>query len=265
MTPSPRSRWRSSWPRSTWPRSPSSIQKIKDSGALALAYDRAIFDAVLDFTATGDNVTVGRLSAETTVKLLTEKNGAPKGIVMEQMGDLGDSYAIAVDQGFSEVMAKYPDITFIKKDAAGWENTIAARAVDDVLTANPTTDVVFMQSDFMGPAIVPVLQKHGFSAGDGKLIFLGAGGGPPGLDLIRQGWLPSVIEYPVVPEYVSVIDAICLKLAGKAYPLGEGEIQGNKVVVKDEKWGPTLWIQAHEITKANVDDPNLWGNFTMPK
>lgn len=240
-----------------------SISKITQAGILAIAYDRLIADAKLDFTVTGDNVTVGRTSAEEVVKVLTAKNGAAIGAVLEVIGDPADSYAIAVHQGFSEVMQQNPDIKVISKSTPGWENSVAAATVNDVLTATPNVDVVYLQSDGMGPAVVGSLKSHGHSPGDGKLVLLAAGGSPVGLQLIRDGWIPTVVEYPVVPEYVGSVDFICRKLAGETVDLGPWEIKGTKTEVKDENWGRTMWIPAHFITKDNVDDPNLWGNFKL--
>ena len=240
------------------------LKKLSDAGILSIAYDRLIMDGKPDFTTSADTTKMGKLGAEEIVRLLTAKNGSPKGTVLEQMGDLGDSYTLGIDQGFTEVIKGYPDIKVIRKDAAGWEPTVAARAVDDVLTANPNIDLLWVHSEGLAPAIVPVLEKHGFKAGDGKLIFMGASGLPVGLDLIREGWMVETIDYPLSPEYVSSIDFICKKLAGEDVALGTWEIGGYKNEVKDEKWGRTLWIPGEIITKANVDDPNLWGNIKIP-
>jgi ribose transport system substrate-binding protein len=240
------------------------VKKIQDAGVLAIAYDRLIADAKADFTTTADTTKMGQLGAQEIVKLLTAKNGSPKGLVLEQMGDLGDSYTIGIDQGFSEVVKDYPDIQVIRKDAAGWEPTVAAQAVDDVLTANPGVDLVWVHSEGLAPAIVPVLERHGFAAGDGKLIFMGASGLPVGLQLIRDGWMTETIDYPLSPEYVASVDFICKHQAGESVDTGTWEISGYQNEVKDESWGRTLWIPGEVITKDNVDDPNLWGNVKIP-
>jgi ribose transport system substrate-binding protein len=240
------------------------VKKIQDAGASAIAYDRLISDATPDFTVTADTTKMGKLGGEEIVKLLTAKNGSAKGVVLEQMGDLGDSYTIGIDQGFTEVINGYPDIQVIRKDAAGWEPTVAAQAVDDVLTANPNVDLLWVHSEGLAPAIVPVLERHGFAAGDGKLIFIGASGLPVGLQLIREGWMAETIDYPLSPEYVASIDYICKKQAGQTVDTGVWEISGYQNEVKDESWGRTLWIPGEVITKDNVDDPNLWGNVKIP-
>ena len=241
-----------------------SVKKIQDAGAVAIAYDRLIADATADFTVTADTTKMGKLGGEEIVRLLTAKNGAPKGLVLEQMGDLGDSYTIGIDEGFTEVLKGYPDIKVIRKDAAGWEPTVAAQAVDDVLTANPNVDLLWVHSEGMAPAIVPVLERHGYAVGDGKLIFMGASGLPVGLELIREGWMAETIDYALSPEYVASVDYICKKQAGQTVDVGVWEIGGYQNEVKDEAWGRTLWIPGEIITKDNVDDPNLWGNVKIP-
>jgi ribose transport system substrate-binding protein len=241
-----------------------SVSKIKDAGAISVAYDRPITDAQVDFTVSADTVNMGRLGAEQIVRLLTEKNGSPSGIVLEQMGDLGDSYTVSIDQGFSEVISAYPDIQVIRRDTPAWEPTTAARTVDDVLTATPNVDLVWVHSEGLAPAIVPVLEDHGFAAGDGKLIFMGTSGLPVGLDLVREGWMALTIDYPLSPLYTSSIDVISLLGSGAALEPCTWEIGGYSNVLSQEAWGPTLWVPGEVITKDNVDDPNLWGNIEIP-
>lgn len=242
-----------------------SIEKIDQAGAVSVAYDRIIPDAQVDFTVSADTVKMGRLGGEQIVRLLTEKNGSPKGIVLEQMGDLGDTYTLGIDQGFTEVISAYPDIQVIRKDTPGWEPTTAAQTVDDVLTATPNVDLLWVHSEGLAPAIVPVLEKHGYTAGDGKLIFIGASGLPVGLDLIRQGWMALTVDYPLSPEYVSSIDVISLLGSGATLTPCAWEIGGYTNELKLEDWGPTLYVPGEVITKDNVDDPNLWGNVKIPE
>ena len=241
-----------------------SIEKAKAAGIIVTAYDRFVTNTAVDFTCTADVTKIGKIGAEEIVRLLTKKNGSPKGTVLEQMGDPGDSYTIGIDQGFTEAIAAYPDIKVNRKTAAGWEPTVAATTIDDVLTANPNVDLVWVHSEGLAPAIVPVLEKHGFAAGDGKIIFLGTSGLPVGLDLVRQGWMIETIDYPLSPEYKSTIDAIAKILAGETLKVGTWEIDGYKNELKIETWGPTLYLPGEIITKANVDDPNLWGNIKLP-
>jgi len=241
-----------------------SIEKAKAAGIVVAAYDRFVTNTPVDFTVTADVTKMGKMGAEEIVKLLTTKNGSPKGTVLEQMGDPGDSYTIGIDQGFTEAIAAYPDIKVIRKAAAGWEPTVAATAIDDVLTANSAVDLVWVHSEGLAPAVVPVLEKHGFAAGDGKLIFFGTSGLPAGLDLIRQGWMVETIDYPLAPEYKGTIDALDKIIAGEKLAAGTWEIDGYQNELKMESWGPTLYLPGEVITKANVDDPKLWGNIKVP-
>jgi ribose transport system substrate-binding protein len=242
-----------------------SVSKIKEAGAVSVAYDRPIVDAQADFTVSADTVSMGRLAAEQIVRLLTEKNGSPTGVVLEQMGDLGDSYTVSIDQGFSEIISAYPDIQVIRRDTPAWEPTTAASTVDDVLTATPDVDLVWVHSEGLAPAIVPVLEDHGFAPGDGKLIFMGTSGLPVGLDLVREGWMALTVDYPLSPLYVSAIDVVSILRSGATLAPCTWEIGGYTNVLTQEAWGPTLWVPGEVITKENVDDPNLWGNVQIPE
>ena len=119
------------------------------------------------------------------------------------MGDPGDNYTVLIDQGFQDkIKADYPNIEVIAKPTAGWEPTVAASIVDDQLTANPDTDLIFVHADFRATSIIPVLQAHGLKQGD--VLMVGTDGAPSGLQAIRDGWMIETIGVPMVQQVYGI-------------------------------------------------------------
>src|SRR5689334_18455753 len=58
------------------------IEKAHAAGIPILVYDRQITNRPVEFTSVAGTVEIGRLSAGEAVKLLTARNGAPKGKIL---------------------------------------------------------------------------------------------------------------------------------------------------------------------------------------
>jgi ribose transport system substrate-binding protein len=199
------------------------------------------------------------MAAEETVKILKAKRGAPKGKVLQVMGDLGDFYTIFIDRGFKKEMAKYPQITVITKDTPGWENTVTANVVSDQLTVNKDMDVIFVHADSRIPAVIPVLEAKGIKKG--QITLLGTDGDPTALPLIRDGWLKETVGVPMVQQVFGEFAFLDQILAHKKLKMGQYNIKGVTADLVMEKWGPTLYLPGQIIDSSNVDDPTLWGNI----
>ena len=249
----------------------STVDKARDEGIIVLAYDRLIPTTTADLSATADTTRMGIMAAERTVKYLEGKYGEAKGLVLEVTGDPGDYNAVRIDEWFMEIMDTYPNIEVIRREALGWEPTVAASIIDDQLTARgEEIDVLFAHGDHWMPAIANVLQSHDYTAGDPRLYVIGTGGTPTGLEGIRDGWLQETVDYPMSPEYKAMFDFLDELVAGEEIEPGPYVVDDFESEVKIEEWGPTVWVGAEVITKEGgdgteyVDDPALWGNVELP-
>jgi len=239
-----------------------SVDKARQAGIPVLVYDRFIQDTTSDFHSVVGTVKIGNMAADEVARLLKEKNGEAKGSVLEIMGDPGDNYTVLIDQGFQDkIKADYPNIQVIAKPTAGWEPTVAASIVDDQLTANPKTDLIFVHADFRATSIIPVLQAHGLKPGD--VIMVGTDGAPSGLQAIRDGWMIETIGVPMVQQVYGIWQFLEDVVAKKTLTMGTVDIKGIQADLKQEKWGPTLYLPGQIVDKKNVDDPNLWGNMKV--
>jgi ribose transport system substrate-binding protein len=237
------------------------VNKARAAGIPVLVYDRFITDTNVDFHSVVGTVKMGQMSAAECLKILKKKYGSEKGSVIELMGDPGDMYTVLIDQGFQDTLKRYPNIKVVAKDSAGWEPTVAARALDDQLTAGNKFDIVIVHSDARVPAVTPVLEKHGYKAGE--VVIIGTDGSPPGLDQIRAGWMLETVAVPMVQQVWGLFQYLDKVIAKQSLPAGQVNVKGVKAELKKEKWGPTLYLPGEILTKDNVANPDLWGNLKL--
>jgi ribose transport system substrate-binding protein len=238
-----------------------SVDKARQAGIPVLVYDRFIQDTQVDFHSVVGTIKIGQMAAGEIARLLKEKNGEEKGTVLEIMGDPGDNYTILIDQGFQEAMKAFPNIQIVAKTTAGWEPTVAASIVDDQLTANADTDLIFVHADFRATSIVPVLQSHGIDKG--QVILVGTDGAPTGLQSIRDGWMTLTIGVPMVEQVYGIWQFLPDVLAKKSFQDGTVDVKGIQAEMKNESWGPTLYLPGQIVDSSNVDNENLWGNMKV--
>ena len=238
-----------------------SVDKARQAGIPVLVYDRFIQDTTLDFHSVVGTIKIGNMAAEEVARLLKEKNGEEKGLVLEIMGDPGDNYTVLIDQGFMDGVKKYPNIQVISKPTPGWEPTTAASIVDDQLTANEKIDLIFVHADFRATSIIPVLQSHGLNKGD--VLMVGTDGAPSGLQAIRDGWMTETIGVPMVEQVYAIWQFLGDVVAKKELKAGVVDVKGIQTDLKIEKWGPTVYLPGQIVDQSGVDNPNLWGNMKV--
>jgi ribose transport system substrate-binding protein len=238
------------------------IEKAHAAGIPVMAYDRQIRNIPLQFTSVAGTVEIGRASGEEIVKLLTERNGEARGKVLSIMGDAADNYTLDIELGLEEVLDRHPDIEVIAKPSAGWDPTNAANAVEDQILVNPDIDVIFIHADHLTPPIVAVLERHGKAPGD--ILIVDATGMPVGLQLLRDGWVQTIVEQPLYGQVYGLAMFLDKVIAGEPIEAGTYDVVGLPSELTIEAWGPNLKVPGGVITQENVDDPKFWGNLTPP-
>jgi ribose transport system substrate-binding protein len=239
-----------------------SIEKARAAGIPVVQFDRQIKSTPSDFTSVAGTIEIGQVAAGEVQRLLTEKNGAVKGKILQVLGDPADPYTLDIQQGFEEKMKAHPDAQIISLPAMAWEASNAGTIVSDQMVANPDIDLIFLHAAHLSVAAVAALEAKGKKPGD--VMMMSSNGAPVGLDLIRKGWLNVEVEQPLYAQSAAVAmfaDKIVNKQEIKA---GTYNVLGLESVLTVESWGPNIKIPGAAITKANVDEPRFWGNLKAP-
>jgi ABC-type sugar transport system substrate-binding protein len=243
----------------------SSVRKAKGVGIPFFTIDRAPIGCEIDMTVQSDNYLAGKQAGEAMVKLLTEKYGEPKGLVLELQGDLGQNVAQLRGAGFNDVLKNYPNIKIIAKPTE-WKAEKFSQATLDVVSTEPI-DGIYMHSDCVGVKVVlSALEQLGkkFKAGEEGHIFLtGVDACPDMLQAIRDGYADQASSQPLPDFGVVIADYIEKTLKGEAITEGqvikEGALWSPANIVKSET-GFMMNLATTSVSKENAADPALWGN-----
>jgi ribose transport system substrate-binding protein len=235
------------------------IERAKAAGIPVIAYDRQIKSTKLDLTSVAGTTEIGHSAADQTIALLKDRyKGEVKGRVLQITGDPGDAYSVSVREAFDEKMKAYPNVQITTKPAMQWEPTNAANIAQDELQTHPDTDLIFVHSGYLSPAVVAIVQAAGKKPGD--IMMVDADGDPGGLAQIRAGWQQSAVGAPMQAQCAAIAMFIDKIIKGEPLKAGPYTILGLPSTLSDEKWGPNMKIPGNVITKANVDDMANWGN-----
>ena len=228
-----------------------------------MIFDRQITSTPSDLTSVAGTVAIGHIAGDEAIRLLTEKNGSPKGKVLQILGDPGDPYTLEIQQGFDEKMAAHPEITVITQAAMQWEPTNAGNIAQDQLLTNPDIDLIFSHAAHLSVAVAAVLEAAGKKPGE--IMMMSSNGAPVGLDLIRKGWLQCRGGAADVCPGGGASDV--RRQGGRTSrrsSRGATTSSGCQSELTIESWGPNIKIPGAAITKDNVDDPKFWGNLKPP-
>lgn len=163
-------------------------------------------------------------------------------------------------EGFHDCMVnEHPNIELIERPT-DWDAAKQAAALQTVLAANPDLKGIFQQSDYALSPTLNVLKQAGRNAKVGEpdhIYNISIDASPQGLDLVRSGDLDAAISQPL--DAYAKYGVIYLQdaLAGKELALGKTD-HGSEVV--EFNGNKMDLLPAVLVTKANVDDPALWGN-----
>ena len=144
-----------------------------------------------------DNKEIGKMVGEFVVKKLTEKNGSPKGKVVEISGLKGVEGEINRQAGAHEVWKAYPEIEVVADPVADWLQGKAKDRMTEVLSAVPKIDVVYGHNDPMAVGAYLAAQDKGREK---QMMFIGIDGlqgEAGGIKKVQDGVLAATFVYPL--------------------------------------------------------------------
>lgn len=123
--------------------------------------DNPASTAVVDGSVKFDNYECGRMAAERIVEALTEKNGSPKGRLVNIYGAMSSECWRLRKDGFESVITQYPDIEYIEVPGEG-ERAKSQEALTNVIAKyNGEIDAVHCPSDDPGLGCAEAMQIAG--------------------------------------------------------------------------------------------------------
>ena len=183
------------------------------------------------------------------------------GKVVQIEGDLASVNGRDRSEAFRACLKNYPGLSLLEIPA-GWKADVAASALDSLLTANPDVKAIYMQAGgvYLSPTLQTLRRKQLlFPAGNPKHIVIVSNDGiPQEFDAIRKGEIDATVSQPADLYAKYGLYYIKAALEGKTFKPGKTDhdstiIQLQPGVLEDQ-------LPAPLVTKANVDDKNLWGN-----
>ncbi|WP_234046357.1 LacI family DNA-binding transcriptional regulator [Streptomyces adelaidensis] len=165
-----------------------------------VAVDRAVNGADTTALVASDNVSGGKLAAES----LAEKLGG-KGEIVILQGQAGTSASRERGAGFTEGLKAYPGIKVLARQPADWDRTKGLDVMTNLLQANPDVDGVFAENDEMALGAIKAL---GAKAGKSVQV-IGFDGTADGLKAVEAGTLyASVAQQPAELGRIAVRNAV---------------------------------------------------------
>jgi ribose transport system substrate-binding protein len=150
------------------------------------------------------------------------------GDVAQIEGQAGSSAAILRIKGFTESVAKYPNLKLVASVPGDWDGTKAYDATQTLMLKNPNIKAFYANNDTMAIGVAKALSDLGLA---GKVIVVGTDGVPAALDGIKQDTMQATVTaLPFYEGYWSVEAAVRL-LAGQEVP--EWVVAPAQLITKD--------------------------------
>jgi ribose transport system substrate-binding protein len=203
-----------------------------------------------------DNIRMGADACQLTGKAL-----GGKGVVLSLMGDQATLNGRDRTSGFATCMKKdFPNIRLIEQPTY-WQAEKATATAQTIVTSTPDLGAIYMQSDaVMLPGVLNVLKIAGKLkpvGGPGHIFLVSIDGTPFAHEKIREGLLDAAISQPLNLYVKWGLYYLEGAVAGKTFAAGPTDHDSRIAMFNGN---PMDMLPAPTVTKANVDDPNLWAN-----
>ncbi|MCB8883565.1 sugar ABC transporter substrate-binding protein [Acidisoma cellulosilytica] len=223
-----------------------------------VAIDTAPAGGSLAMVVRADNAAMGAQACQQIGKAL-----GGQGIVLSLMGDQATTNGRDRTTGFNTCLkASYRNIKLIQ-EPTNWKADQATAIAQTIVTSTPKLSAIYMQSDsVMLAGVVNVLKTaHKLKpvGQPGHIVLVSIDGTPLALQDIRKDLLDSVVSQPLNLYIKYGVYYAKAALAGKTF--APGPTDHDSTIIAKGKIEMDL-LTAPIVTKANVDDPSLWGNQT---
>lgn len=167
------------------------LEEAFDKGIPTIVFDRMIFSDKYTAWVGADNYEIGKSVGNYIASMLKGE-----GTVAELTGLTGSTPALDRHQGFMSAISKFPGITLLCREDAGWLREEAEVKMDSILSRFEQVDVLYAQNDRMAAGAYQMALKRGRH---NEISFIGIDAIPGegyGLDLVEKGILDATFIYP---------------------------------------------------------------------
>ncbi len=248
------------------------IAKCNEAGIPLAVIDNKANNADVAVSVLFDSIASGQAAGEEAIRLLTEKYGEPKGVVVDLYGEVVSQVFKERAQGFEDVMKQYPNIELISVLGAP-EADVATSALNNIITdtnsQGKTIDLINTPTDTATLGAIEALKTNDmwYGAGEDKHVFIISHDGLGDiLDYVQEGYVDSEIAIDVFGVggiAAEVLNEYTVK--GKAVPTSgtftpKGKYLNKEVEFSEGDNGPTIMLSPIKVTKEAADNQLIWGN-----
>lgn len=171
------------------------------------------------------------ISGELEMGYLAEQaNG--KGNVAVILGELTHECAVKRYQGYQNVLAGYPDLKEVAKDAADWAREKALNITENWISSGLDFDIVVCNNDEIAIGVVLGMESQGV---DPKPYLIGGiDGTPDGLEYLKAGKIDCTVFQDATAQ-------------------GNGAIEAAVKILKGEEIQKITWIPFELVTPADYE------------
>ena len=223
------------------------VQKANSMGIPVFTLDRGSDGGKVTSFVASDNVALGATGAKWIADKLKERYGSPKGNVVDLIGLVGTTAATDREKGFSDEMAKYPDIKVVARQEGAFDQEKSLNAMTNILQKFPQIDAVFGANDDNTVGAEKAIDNAGRykPLGDKEhIMVIGADGTAQALSAIRAGKQDATISQNPIEMAAKALSFIADNNAKKPVPANYA-------------W-PTLLIDKSNIDSDETKKYGLW-------
>ena len=169
------------------------LEKAKAAGIPVIIADSSLDEGNDDLFMShvgSDNIAIGYEAGQQMAKAIGEE-----GKVCVVRGAAGAMGSELRSQGFEEAIAEYPNIEIVNQQLGNWLSDVAMQVTENMLTADPDMDGIFLCSDGMLSGVISGVQNKGMYPSE--LCIISVDGNISALDAIKDGTCYGcVAQYP---------------------------------------------------------------------
>ena len=183
----------------------SHIAMMKEAGIPVVNNNRQVPGGAYDVQFSFDEFDGAAASANMIVDFLTAKYGEAKGKILEMQGALTDENAVIRSRGLYSVTDTNANIKVITKNTA-WDLNKSAAAALDAFQASPDIDAIYLQSDYLLPTILSLVEDKPKVGEDGHIYVMSLSGDSLALSLIRDNIIDVSFNMNVIQMALLSLD-----------------------------------------------------------